>query len=100
LPVYPKKIVQFIKIKSRKGNHHKSGILIMGDVMEIKSNIGRAIDESPYKREYIRKVFNKSRNTISNWCTGKSYPSVPELFKLAALLDKKIEDLYEWKDEM
>jgi DNA-binding XRE family transcriptional regulator len=100
LPVYPKNIVQFIKIKSRKGNRRISGIFIVGDDMEMKSNIGKAIDESPYKREYIRKTFNKSRNTISNWCTGKSYPSVPELFKLATLLDKKIEDLYEWKDDV
>ncbi|WP_335483363.1 helix-turn-helix transcriptional regulator [Bacillus sp. JJ1773] len=63
--------------------------------MKVKSNIGKLIDESPYKREYIRKHFNKSRNTISNWCTGKSYPSVPELFELAALLKLKVDDLYE-----
>lgn len=63
--------------------------------MNIKSKIGVIIDESPYKREYIRKHFNKSRNTISNWCTGRSYPTVPELFELAALLDKKVDELYE-----
>jgi transcriptional regulator with XRE-family HTH domain len=63
--------------------------------MEVKSKIGKIIDESPYKREYIRKRFEKSRNTISNWCTGKSYPSVPELFELAALLGVKVDDLYE-----
>ncbi|WP_262380925.1 helix-turn-helix transcriptional regulator [Bacillus infantis] len=63
--------------------------------MEIRSKIGQLIDESPYKREYIRKKFNKSRNTISNWATGKSYPSVPEMFELAELLEVKIDDLYE-----
>lgn len=66
-----------------------------GDVMEVKSRIGKLIDESPYKREYIRKHFNKSRNTISNWCTGKSYPIVPELFELAKLLGVWVDDLYE-----
>lgn len=63
--------------------------------MGVKSRIGKIIDESPYKREYIRKCFNKSRNTISNWCTGKSYPTVPELFDLAELLGVKVDDLYE-----
>jgi transcriptional regulator with XRE-family HTH domain len=63
--------------------------------MKIKSNIGKLIDESPYKREYIRKRFNKSRNTISNWCTGKSYPSVPELFEIAEILGRSVDELYE-----
>jgi transcriptional regulator with XRE-family HTH domain len=63
--------------------------------MEVKSKIGRLIDESPYKREYIRQHFKKSRNTISNWCTGKSYPIVPELFELAKLLGVWVDDLYE-----
>lgn len=67
--------------------------------MIIKSNIGKLIDQSPYKREFLRKHFNKSRNTISNWCTGKSYPSIPELFLLAKLLDCKIEDMYEVLDD-
>lgn len=63
--------------------------------MKLKSNIGKIIDESPFKREYIRKHFNKSRNTISSWCTGKSYPSVSELFELAKILDVKVDDLYD-----
>lgn len=67
--------------------------------MRIQSNIGKLIDQSPYKREYIRQHFDKSRNTISNWCTGKSYPSVPELFDLADLLGVKVDDLYEWEKE-
>jgi transcriptional regulator with XRE-family HTH domain len=67
--------------------------------MGVKSNIGKLINESPYKREYIRKYFNKSRNTISNWCTGKSYPTVPELFQLADLLEVKVDELYERIEE-
>jgi transcriptional regulator with XRE-family HTH domain len=63
--------------------------------MEIKSNIGKLIDRSPFNREYIQKHFGKSRNTISNWCTGKSYPSVPQLFELAKLLGCWVDDLYE-----
>jgi len=40
-----------------------------------------------------------TENTLSNWCTGKTYPKVPELFKLAKLLEVKVDDLYEWEDE-
>ncbi|WP_042352241.1 helix-turn-helix transcriptional regulator [Bacillus massiliigorillae] len=67
--------------------------------MKLKSNIGKIIDESPYKRDYIRKVFNRSRNTVSAWCTGKSYPTVNELFELAKLLDVKVDDLYDMEEE-
>lgn len=64
-------------------------------ILQIKSNIGKLIDQSPYKREYVRRYFNKSRNTISNWCTGKSYPTVLELFLLAELLKCSTDDMYE-----
>lgn len=63
--------------------------------MQLKSNIGKKIDESPYKRQDIKEHFKKSRNTISNWCTGNSYPTVPELFELAHLLNSTVDDLYE-----
>ncbi|MBS4193470.1 helix-turn-helix transcriptional regulator [Bacillus sp. FJAT-49870] len=63
--------------------------------MRLKSNIGELIDKSPYKREYFREKFNKSRNTISNWCTGKSYPSIPEMYELAEILKVDPGDLYE-----
>lgn len=36
---------------------------------------------------------------MSNWCTGKSYPSVPELFRLAEILGRNVEELYEKSDE-
>ena len=66
----------------------------------MKSNIGKLIKESKYKREYIRTYMGvTSKNTISNWCTGNSYPSAKELFKLAHLLGVKVDDLYEWKED-
>ncbi|MEH7416053.1 helix-turn-helix transcriptional regulator [Neobacillus drentensis] len=63
--------------------------------MKLKSNIGWLIDKSNYTREDLRQRYNKTANTISNWCTGKSYPSVLELFDLAELLNCKVDDLYE-----
>ncbi|TWE01639.1 helix-turn-helix protein [Neobacillus bataviensis] len=61
----------------------------------LKSNIGWLIDKSDYTREDLRQRYKKSANTISNWCTGKSYPSAPELFDLAELLNCKVDELYE-----
>lgn len=63
--------------------------------MKIKSNIGKRIDSSKYDRLFLKNHFKKSRNTISNWCSGNSFPSVPELFELADLLECKVDDLYE-----
>lgn len=66
---------------------------------KIKSNIGWLINKSDYTREDLRQRYKKSANTISNWCTGKSYPSAPELFDLAEVLNCKVDDLYERKVE-
>ncbi|WP_346207596.1 helix-turn-helix transcriptional regulator [Caldifermentibacillus hisashii] len=67
-------------------------------MIELKSNIGWLIDKSDYNREFLSKRYGKSRNTISNWCTGKSFPSVPELYDLAELLCCKVDDLYTKKE--
>lgn len=40
-----------------------------------------------------------SANTLSNWCTGKNYPSIPQALKLAALLNVKVDDLYNYKED-
>lgn len=36
-----------------------------------------------------------SANTLSNWSTGKSMPSLEKAFQLADLLGVKVDDLYE-----
>jgi transcriptional regulator with XRE-family HTH domain len=61
----------------------------------LKSNIGWLIKKSPYSREHIMKELNVSANTLSNWSTGKSIPSLEKAFILADLLDVKVDDLYE-----
>lgn len=64
----------------------------------VKVRIGDLIKNSPYKREYIQKYMEISRNTLSNWCTGRTYPSIPQAYVLAKLLGVTVEDLYEWKE--
>lgn len=66
---------------------------------ELRSNIGWLVKKADLNREYLRKRYEKSANTISNWCTGRSYPTVKELFDLAELLGVKVDDLYDRKEE-
>lgn len=61
--------------------------------------IGNWIKQSNYSRVEICKEFGISQNTLSNWCTGKTYPSIPQALKLAAMLNVKVDDLYVIKEE-
>ncbi|MBT2725133.1 MULTISPECIES: helix-turn-helix transcriptional regulator [unclassified Bacillus (in: firmicutes)] len=61
------------------------------------SKIGDIIKKSKYKREFIMKELRVSANTLSNWSTGKSIPSLEKAFQLAELLEVKVDDLYERK---
>jgi putative transcriptional regulator len=61
----------------------------------LKSNIGRLIKQSKYRREYLQKELSVSANTLSNWCTNKATPSLEKAFKLAMILECSVDDLYE-----
>lgn len=41
------------------------------------------------------KELEVSANTLSNWSTGKSIPSLEKAYKLADLLGVRVDDLYE-----
>lgn len=62
------------------------------------SNIGKLIDQSPYKNEYVMKYMEVSRNTLSNWRTGKAFPTVEKAFKLSRLLNVSVEELFEYEE--
>ncbi|NRD80255.1 helix-turn-helix transcriptional regulator [Bacillus sp. BRMEA1] len=61
----------------------------------LNSRIGILLRTSKYRREFIQKELGISANTLSNWCTGKTYPTIDKAFRLAELLEVKIEELYE-----
>ncbi|WP_308807570.1 helix-turn-helix transcriptional regulator [Bacillus sp. MCCB 382] len=66
--------------------------------MRLRSRIGVLIDDSKYSREDMMREFKRGRNTISNWCTGKSFPSVPEVWRLAEMLGVEVGELYAVED--
>lgn len=66
---------------------------------KLKSNIGWLIEKSDYNRTFLKKRYGKTANTISNWCTGKSYPTAKEMWDLADILGVKVDDLYSYEGE-
>ena len=65
----------------------------------LESRIGMLIRVSKYKREYIQNELGVSANTLSNWCTGKTYPTMDKAYILADLLECSVEELYERKKD-
>lgn len=65
----------------------------------LKSRIGLLLRSSKYRREFIQKELGISKNTLSNWCSGKTYPTIDKAFRLAELLEVTVYDLYEKNDE-
>lgn len=63
------------------------------------NNLGKILRECPYKREVIQKHMGVSRNTLSNWATGHTTPTVRDLFKLAHFLGRKVDEFYEYEEE-
>ncbi len=63
----------------------------------LKSRIGELLRVSKYRREFILKELDISKNTLSNWVSGKTYPTIDKAFLLAELLEVKVEELYERK---
>ena len=65
----------------------------------MKSRIGDLIDAAGYKKKYIAQVLEISPTQLSNWISGRSYPTMDRAFKLANLLKCKVDDLYEEENE-
>ncbi|GGJ62155.1 helix-turn-helix domain-containing protein [Virgibacillus salexigens] len=65
----------------------------------MKSLINEQIEKRGYKKKWVSQELGVSQEVLSRWVNGKSMPSVENLFKLAELLDCKVDDLYEKVDK-
>jgi putative transcriptional regulator len=63
--------------------------------IEVKNNLDYYIGKSGLKLKFIAKELDVSMTQLRNWRSGRSYPTVPKLFKLALLLDVELTELYE-----
>lgn len=65
----------------------------------MKSRISECIKNSGYKKKYVAEKLQVSPTQLSNWISMRSYPPAEKLFKLADLLNVKVDDLYEREEE-
>jgi transcriptional regulator with XRE-family HTH domain len=70
-------------------------IISIRGVRMIKPRIGKLLRVSKYKREFIIQELDISKNTLSNWIAGNTYPTIDKAFLLADLLEVSVDDLYE-----
>lgn len=67
--------------------------------MKIHSLIGKRIEESGLRDDYIAKKLGVSKRTIYNLKNGLSYPTFEKAFLLAHILGCKVDDLAEIKKD-
>ncbi|WP_100373062.1 helix-turn-helix transcriptional regulator [Bacillus sp. FJAT-45037] len=65
----------------------------------LESKIDECIKRSGYRRDFVADHMEIKKQQLSNWCTGRSKPRVDDLFKLAKLLNCKVDDLYTFLDK-
>ena len=61
----------------------------------MKSNIDYWIDKRGYKKKFIADELGISQVVLSRWINSHSKPSLDNAFKLAEILECKVDDLYE-----
>jgi putative transcriptional regulator len=74
-------------------------ILLVMWMEKISSNIGQIIEKKGYKKRFVAEKMGITQTQLSNWISGRSYPSTPKLFKLAYFLDCKVDELYYFEGE-
>jgi len=65
----------------------------------LKSRIGLLLRISKYRREFILSELGISKNTLTNWSSGVTYPTIDKAYQLADLLEVDISELYERMDK-
>lgn len=65
----------------------------------MKSRIGEWIDKRGLKNKFVASQLEVTQEMVSKWRNNKSYPRVDKLFKLADLLNVKVDDLYKKEDD-
>ncbi|WP_144558552.1 helix-turn-helix transcriptional regulator [Shouchella miscanthi] len=64
----------------------------------MKSRIGFWIDERGLQTKYIAKKLGVTTEQVTKWKRGEGHPRIQRAFELAALLNVKVDDLYESVD--
>ena len=57
----------------------------MGDMKELGRRLTQARDKAKLSRKYVAGILEVSVATLSHWETGKNFPEIPRLLKMANL---------------
>lgn len=64
----------------------------------LKSRIREVIDSKGLKHRWVAEQMGIAPTVLSRWANNRGKPSVDRLFKLAEILNCKVDDLYERHD--
>ena len=64
----------------------------------LKSKIRVRLAELDMKQQELSNTLNVTRQTMSLWVNGKANPTLETAFKIAKLLDCKVDDLFTYKN--
>jgi DNA-binding XRE family transcriptional regulator len=65
----------------------------------LKSKIKVRLAELEIKQQDLSDKLGVTKQTMSLWVTGKSTPTLETAFKIAKLLDCKVDDLYIYRED-
>ena len=55
------------------------------------------MDSKGLKHKWVAEQMGVAPTVLSRWANDRGKPSIERLFKLAHILNCKVDDLYEWK---
>lgn len=64
----------------------------------LKSRIKVRLAELEMKQNDLAEQFNVSKQTVSGWVTGRIKPSLELAFRIAKVLNCRVDDLWEYKE--
>lgn len=65
----------------------------------IKSKIGDVIDSKGLKHKWVAEQVGVYPTVLSRWINNRGKPSLERTFKLAKVLNCKVDDLYIYEDD-
>lgn len=65
----------------------------------LKSNLKVVLAEENMKNKELAERLGVSVNVVSKWVNDVHYPPASTLFKIARVLNRKVDDLYTYKEE-
>jgi DNA-binding XRE family transcriptional regulator len=66
----------------------------------LKSKLKVKLAEREMKQQELSEILGVTKQTMSLWTNGKSMPTLETAFKIANLLDCKVDDLFIYINEL